>query len=146
MVLFTLEIRSAEGELWYLRARAAEHIQYMLSNKILPAEGFADGGYKIIIRPYNKATDEEDIGDLAFLDKKVESPYKIGDGVWCADLVLRTIEVGEIHDVFYKNGELETFTVRFDYDGYATFAGDAMEVCVFSSEDAARRAVSAGGQ
>ena len=52
MQLFTLEIRSTEGELLFLRARAAEHIQYMLANKIIPSEGFAAGNYKIIIRPF----------------------------------------------------------------------------------------------
>lgn len=67
--LFTLEIRSAEGELWYLRARVVKHIQFMLENRILPTEGFATGKWKIIIRPYSEATDSEDIGDLCFLGK-----------------------------------------------------------------------------
>lgn len=73
MQLFTLEVRSAEGELYFLRARVSEHIQYMFANKILPTEGFVAGGYKIIIRPYNEATDKEDIGDLNFLHTRSDA-------------------------------------------------------------------------
>lgn len=70
--MFTLEIRSTNGELWYLRARVTEHLQYMISNKIFPTKGFMTGNWKIIIRPYNEATDCEDIGDLQFLGARAE--------------------------------------------------------------------------
>ena len=66
---FTLEVRSAAGELWYLRAMSLEFIQEIIRRGIALTEAFQAGGYKIIIRPYNEATDHEKIGDLDFLGK-----------------------------------------------------------------------------
>ena len=145
MQLFTLEIRSAEGELYFLRARVAEHLQFMLGNKILPAKGFAEGGYKIIIRPYNEATDQEDIGDLTFLGERIEPTFKAGDKVWYVDFAAGKIEAGKLHSVCFKNGRLDCFSVDFGCGDFSGFEGAAMGGCIFTSEDAVRDALLHGG-
>ena len=63
----TMEVRSTEGELWYLRALPLDFAQEIIKEHIAPTAGFKAGNWKIIIRPYNEATDRDPIGDLKFL-------------------------------------------------------------------------------
>lgn len=70
-VKVTLEVRSLEGELWFLRAfpiRRAKEV----AGEIMSIKNFWSGKWTLVVRPYNEETDLEDIGNLGFLYGRIE--------------------------------------------------------------------------
>lgn len=69
---FTLEIRSREGELWFLRAFPVGKGKGVV-DEIMALKEFWRGGWTLVVRPFNEKTDLEDIGNLRFLKDLPES-------------------------------------------------------------------------
>ena len=63
---YTLEIRSLDGELCFLRSFPVAKAK-SIAREIMSAKSFWSERWTLIIRPFNEKTDAEGIGSLKFL-------------------------------------------------------------------------------
>lgn len=67
-----------------------------------------------------------------------ECPIKIGERIWYADTTRRKIESGIVYFPIYKDGRLDTFSVKFDNGLWDDFFGCELETLAFTKEEDAK--------
>ena len=74
-------------------------------------------------------------------EKLKQQPLNIDDDIWYADLDSMQIEHGKIFATIYINGQLNSFSAKFDNGGSDNFKGDALNKSVFKTENEAILAI-----